>query len=56
MSWCRVVSEESGFYGGAIDSVIQRLIEILAPSESAVDGLARPAHDWTVLQVYFAIT
>jgi peptide/nickel transport system permease protein len=49
----------SGFYGGAIDTVIQRAIEILRsiPTIPLWMGLAAalPNH-WTVLQVYFAIT
>jgi peptide/nickel transport system permease protein len=49
----------SGFYGGAIDTVIQRLIEILRsiPTIPLWMGLAAalPNH-WSVLQVYFAIT
>jgi peptide/nickel transport system permease protein len=49
----------SGFYGGAVDTVIQRLIEILRsiPTIPLWMGLAAalPNH-WSVLQVYFAIT
>lgn len=49
----------SGYYGGAIDTVIQRVIEILRsiPTIPLWMGLAAalPNH-WTVLQVYFAIT
>jgi peptide/nickel transport system permease protein len=49
----------SGYYGGAIDSVIQRVIEILRsiPTIPLWMGLAAalPNH-WSVLQVYFAIT
>jgi peptide/nickel transport system permease protein len=49
----------SGYYGGAIDSVIQRIIEILRsiPTIPLWMGLAAalPA-DWSVVQVYFAIT
>jgi peptide/nickel transport system permease protein len=49
----------SGFYGGAIDTVIQRAIEILRsiPTIPLWMGLAAALpNDWTVLQVYFAIT
>jgi peptide/nickel transport system permease protein len=49
----------SGFYGGAIDTVIQRVIEILRsiPTIPLWMGLAAALpRDWTVLQVYFAIT
>jgi peptide/nickel transport system permease protein len=49
----------SGYYGGAIDTVIQRVIEILRsiPTIPLWMGLAAalPNH-WTVIQVYFAIT
>jgi peptide/nickel transport system permease protein len=49
----------SGYYGGAIDTVIQRVIEILRsiPTIPLWMGLAAalPNH-WTVGQVYFAIT
>ncbi len=49
----------SGYYGGAIDTAIQRVIEILRsiPTIPLWMGLAAalPNH-WTVLQVYFAIT
>ena len=49
----------SGLYGGAVDTVIQRVIEILRsiPTIPLWMGLAAglPRH-WTVLQVYFAIT
>jgi peptide/nickel transport system permease protein len=49
----------SGYYGGAIDQVIQRLIEILRsiPAIPLWMGLAAALpRDWSVLQVYFAIT
>jgi peptide/nickel transport system permease protein len=49
----------SGFYGGFIDTVIQRVIEILRsiPTIPLWMGLAAALpRDWTVLQVYFAIT
>ena len=49
----------SGFYGGVVDSAIQRLIEILRsiPTIPLWMGLAAafPRH-WSVEQVYFAIT
>jgi peptide/nickel transport system permease protein len=49
----------SGLYGGAVDTVIQRAIEILRsiPTIPLWMGLAAalPNH-WTVIQVYFAIT
>jgi len=49
----------SGFYGGVIDTVIQRVIEILRsiPTIPLWMGLAAALpREWTVLQVYFAIT
>jgi peptide/nickel transport system permease protein len=49
----------SGYYGGAIDTVIQRVIEILRsiPTIPLWMGLAAALpNDWTVVQVYFAIT
>ena len=49
----------SGYYGGAIDSVIQRIIEILRsiPTIPLWMGLAAAVpSDWSVVQVYFAIT
>jgi len=49
----------SGFYGGFIDTVIQRVIEILRsiPTIPLWMGLAAALpRDWTILQVYFAIT
>ncbi len=49
----------SGLYGGTVDTIIQRLIELLrsVPTIPLWMGLAAslPA-DWSVLQVYFAIT
>jgi len=39
----------SGLYGGVVDTVIQRVIEIFAPfHHSSLDGLARrpPRNDW----------
>ena len=49
----------SGFHGGAVDTVIQRTIEILRsiPTIPLWMGLAAAMpRDWSVLQVYFAIT
>jgi len=49
----------SGFYGGTIDNVIQRVIEILIaiPTLPLWMGLsAAVPRSWGVLQVYFAIT
>jgi peptide/nickel transport system permease protein len=50
----------SGYYGGGfVDTVIQRLIEILqsVPAIPLWMGLAAAVpRDWSVLQVYFAIT
>jgi peptide/nickel transport system permease protein len=49
----------SGFYGGITDTVIQRIIEILRsiPTIPLWMGLAAALpKDWTILQVYFAIT
>ena len=49
----------SGFFGGVIDTVIQRVIEILRsiPTIPLWMGLAAALpRDWTILQVYFAIT
>ena len=49
----------SGFYGGIIDTVIQRTIEILRsiPTIPLWMGLAAALpREWSVLQVYFAIT
>jgi peptide/nickel transport system permease protein len=49
----------SGFYGGVMDGVIQRIIEILRsiPTIPLWMGLAAALpRDWTILQVYFAIT
>jgi peptide/nickel transport system permease protein len=49
----------SGYYGGYIDTIIQRIIEIVraVPTIPLWMGLAAalPRH-WSVLQVYFAIT
>ena len=49
----------SGFYGGAADTIIQRVIEILRsiPTIPLWMGLAAAMpREWTILQVYFAIT
>jgi peptide/nickel transport system permease protein len=49
----------SGLYGGAIDTVIQRVIEILRsiPTIPLWMGLAAALpNDWSVTRVYFAIT
>ena len=49
----------SGFYGGLADTLIQRTIEILRsiPTIPLWMGLAAALpRDWTILQVYFAIT
>ena len=54
-----VLGGVSGFYGGAVDTVIQRTIEILRsiPTIPLWMGLAAALpREWTVLQVYFAIT
>jgi peptide/nickel transport system permease protein len=49
----------SGFYGGWIDTIVQRVIEILRsiPTIPLWMGLAAAVpQDWSVLQVYFVIT
>jgi len=49
----------SGLWGGVVDTVIQRVIEILRsiPTIPLWMGLAAALpNDWTVMQVYFAIT
>ncbi|HMH54077.1 MAG TPA: ABC transporter permease [Candidatus Acidoferrum sp.] len=49
----------SGFYGGVTDTLIQRTIEILRsiPTIPLWMGLAAAMpREWTILQVYFAIT
>ena len=54
-----VLGGVSGYFGGAIDTVIQRIIEILRsiPTIPLWMGLAAALpNDWTVMQVYFAIT
>jgi peptide/nickel transport system permease protein len=54
-----VLGGVSGYFGGAIDSAIQRIIEILRsiPTIPLWMGLAAAVpSDWSVVQVYFAIT
>ena len=49
----------SGFFGGIVDTSIQRVIEILRsiPTIPLWMGLAAALpRDWAILQVYFAIT
>jgi peptide/nickel transport system permease protein len=49
----------SGYFGGLIDTVVQRIIEILRsiPTIPLWMGLAAAVpNDWSVVQVYFAIT
>ncbi len=49
----------SGFYGGLTDTLIQRVIEILRsiPTIPLWMGLAAALpRDWSILQIYFAIT
>ncbi len=49
----------SGYYGGIIDTIVQRIIEILRsiPTIPLWMGLtAALPNDWSVTQVYFAIT
>ena len=49
----------SGYFGGVIDTVIQRIIEILRsiPTIPLWMGLAAAVpNDWSVIQIYFAIT
>ena len=50
----------SGFYGGWIDQIIQRMIEILIAAIPTIPlwmGLAAAIpQDWSVIKVYFAIT
>jgi peptide/nickel transport system permease protein len=49
----------SGFHGGVVDTLIQRVIEILRsiPTIPLWMGLAAALpREWTILQVYFAIT
>jgi peptide/nickel transport system permease protein len=54
-----VLGSLSGFYGGIVDNIIQRVIEILRsiPTIPLWMGLAAALpRDWSVLQVYFALT
>ena len=54
-----VLGGVSGYFGGWIDTVVQRLIEILRsiPTIPLWMGLAAAVpQDWSVLQVYFSIT
>ncbi|MDA1227883.1 MAG: ABC transporter permease [Chloroflexi bacterium] len=49
----------SGFYGGIVDTVVQRIIEIVrsVPTIPLWMGLAASLpRDWSVLRIYFAIT
>jgi peptide/nickel transport system permease protein len=49
----------SGFYGGWVDTLIQRIIEIFRsiPTVPLWMGLAAALpRDWSILQIYFAIT
>jgi peptide/nickel transport system permease protein len=49
----------SGFYGGVVDTVIQRLIELITsiPTIPLWMGLsAAVPQDWPMIQTYFAIT
>jgi peptide/nickel transport system permease protein len=49
----------SGFYGGLVDTVIQRVVEILrsVPTIPLWMGLAAAMpRDWDIIRVYFAIT
>jgi len=49
----------SGFYGGVIDTIIQRVIEILRsiPTIPLWMGLAAALpRDWDIIRIYFAIT
>jgi peptide/nickel transport system permease protein len=54
-----VLGGVSGYFGGITDSIIQRIIEILRsiPTIPLWMGLAAAVpNDWSVVQVYFAIT
>jgi peptide/nickel transport system permease protein len=54
-----VLGSISGYYGGIVDTAIQRLVEIMQsiPTIPLWMGLAAALpRDWSVLQVYFAIT
>jgi peptide/nickel transport system permease protein len=54
-----VIGAISGYYGGRVDLIIQRIIEILLAIPSIPLWMALSAaipRDWTQVQVYFAIT
>lgn len=54
-----IIGGISGFYGGSIDTVIQRIIEVLLtiPKIPLWMGLAAAIpQGWSVIQMYFAIT
>ena len=54
-----VLGGVSGYFGGVIDTIIQRIIEILRsiPTIPLWMGLAAAVpNDWSVVQIYFAIT
>jgi peptide/nickel transport system permease protein len=54
-----VLGSLSGYYGGMIDNVIQRVIEILRsiPTIPLWMGLAAALpRDWSILKIYFALT
>ena len=49
----------SGYYGGVVDNVIQRIIEMLLSIPDIPLWIALSAalpHDWGILRIYFAIT
>lgn len=54
-----VLGATSGFYGGLIDNIIQRVVEIVRsiPSIPLYMGMAAAfPPDWSILRIYFAIT
>jgi peptide/nickel transport system permease protein len=54
-----VLGSLSGYYGGTIDNIIQRIIEILRsiPTIPLWMGLAAALpRNWSILQIYFALT
>ena len=54
-----VIGGVSGYFGGIVDNVIQRMIEVLMSFPSMPLWIALSAVlplDWTVVEVYFAIT
>ena len=54
-----VLGAVSGFYGGLIDNLIQRLVEIVRaiPAIPLYMGMAAAfPTDWSILRIYFAIT